>query len=163
MRLLRALAAVTAVGAWCVIVIGGYVTATNSGLGCRNVIDCGQAPITPEAAAIEVAHRLAAWTEGFLVLALLILVLWRYRAWRRVRDLTLLAFLLIAVQSALGMASVYAGFEAYSWYPILVTAHLGVATAFLAVTVLNATTIFRGTPPASAIAAERSSRDSADA
>ena len=150
MRLLRVLAIATAIGAWSVIVIGGYVTATNSGLGCKNVIDCGQMPIGQGPAWIELTHRLAAWTEGFLMLALFALVVTRYRAWRPVRNLTALAFVLIAVQSVLGMLSVYTGYEVTGWYPILVTLHLGVASAFLAVAVLNAATIYRGVPPAEA-------------
>jgi len=148
-RLLQSLAVAAAVGAWAVIVIGGYVTATHSGLGCQNVVDCGQAPMGSTAAAIELTHRLAAWTEGFLMLGLLALVLSRYRAWSPVLGLTVVAFSLIVVQSTLGMLSVYAGYEAYEWYPILVTAHLAVAAAFLAVTVLNAATILRGPPPSS--------------
>ncbi len=150
MRALRAFSVASAIGAWAVIVIGGYVTATESGLGCRNVIDCGPTPFGSAPATVELAHRLAAWAEGFLVLALLVLVIWRYRAWHSVRNLTALAFVLIAAQSTLGMLSVYAGYEAYAWYPILVTAHLGVATAFLAVSVLNAAAILRGSPPSTA-------------
>ena len=146
LRFLRFLALATAIGAWAVIVIGGYVTATNSGLACPNVIDCGPAS-EPGLAAIELTHRLAGWAEGFLVLALFVLVFLRYRAWRPVRALSILSLVLVAAQATLGMLTVYVGFEASGLYPVLVTAHLGVATAFLAVTVLNAVTVYRGTPP----------------
>jgi len=144
MRLLRGLATAAAVGAWTVILIGGYVTATNNGLACRNVIDCGEASVGAE---VEVSHRLAAWVEGLLVLALLVVVLRSYRSWLPVRNLTLLSFSLVTAQGAVGMLSVYAGFEAMTWYPVLVTAHLGLATVFLAASVLNAATILRGRPP----------------
>lgn len=144
LRLLKGLAIAVAVGAWAVIVIGGYVTAMNAGLSCRNVLDCGDASAGAE---VEISHRLAAWVEGFLVLALLIVVLRSYRAWPAVRNLTLLSFLLVTGQAVVGMLSVYSGFEAYAWYPILVTLHLGLATLFLAVSVLNAAAVFRGTPP----------------
>lgn len=147
MRLLRGLAIATVVGAWTVILIGGYVTATNNGLTCRNVVDCGEAAVGAE---VEIAHRLAAWVEGFLVLALLVVVLRTYRSWLPVRNFTLLSFALVSAQAIVGMLSVYAGFEAYTWYPVLVTAHLGLATTFLAVAVLNASTILRGRPPAPA-------------
>jgi cytochrome c oxidase assembly protein subunit 15 len=147
-RLLRALAIATALGAWAVIVVGGYVTATNNGLACRNVIDCGEARAGAET---EISHRLAAWVEGFLVLSLLIVVLRTYRSWRPVRNLTLLSFALVTGQAVVGMLSVYSGFEAYAWYPVLVTAHLGIAALFLAVSVLNAATILRGMPPVPSI------------
>ena len=150
MRLLKGLALASALGAWAVIVIGGYVTATNSGLACPNVVDCGPAS-EPGLAAIELTHRLAGWVEGSLVLALFVLVVWRYRAWRPVRALSILSLVLIAVQASLGMLTVYAGFEASGWYPALVTAHLGVATAFLAVTIINAVTVYRGTPPTTGV------------
>ncbi|HLB69118.1 MAG TPA: COX15/CtaA family protein [Thermoplasmata archaeon] len=149
MRLLRGLALATAIGAWAVIVIGGYVTATNTGLACQSVIDCGEARAGAEN---EISHRLAAWVEGFLVLALLVVVLKGYRTWIPVRNLTLLSFALVTLQAVIGMVSVYSGFEALAWYPVLVTAHLGVATLFLAVSVWNAATILRGTPPIPATA-----------
>jgi heme A synthase len=143
-RLLRGLAIAVAVGAWAVIVIGGYVTATNAGLSCQNVVDCGEARPGAEA---EISHRLAAWVEGFLVLGLMVVVLRSYRSWLPVRNLTLLSFALVAAQGVVGMLSVYSGFEARTWYPVLVTVHLGLATLFLAVSVLNAATILRGRPP----------------
>lgn len=163
LRLLRGLALATAVGAWVVIVIGGYVTATNAGLACPNLVDCGPAPLGPQAAT-ELTHRLAAWVEGFLVLALFVLVVWRYRAWEPVRNLTVLAFLLVVAQSGIGMLSVAVGYDAFGMveaYPVLVTAHLGVATAFLAVTVLNAAIVIRGAPPSpvTIVAAKEHSSD----
>jgi len=145
-RELRWLSLATVLGAWSVIVIGGYVSHTGSGLGCSELIACGT-PNDPVAAFVESMHRLAAWVEGLLVLAMLVLALWRYRTWTRVRDLTVLAFVLVAAQAGLGILAVMTELNA-----LVVTAHLGVATAFLAVTVLNAATIFRGAPPMDAIA-----------
>ncbi len=141
------------IGAWVVIAIGGFVTSTGSGLGCRDVILCGEAPLGSGAATIEVTHRLAAWIEGFLVLALLVLVLLRYRSWSPVRNLTVLVFVLIVVQAVLGMLSVAAGYGmlgGLSVYPIFVGLHLAVGTATLAVAVLNAAFIFFRPPPAPA-------------
>lgn len=152
MRLIRALAVAAAVGAWLAILVGGFTTATSSGAGCRDPITCGNTPLGPEAAAIEGAHRVVAWVEGFLVLALFVLVLWRYRDWIPVRNLTVLAFVLVAVQGVIGMLSVAATFGDLGLgaaYPALVTVHLGIATAFLAVTVLNAAVALRGAPPKS--------------
>lgn len=145
--LLRVLAVAAAVGAWAVIVLGGYVSQTSSGLGCSELIPCGSPsnPANPGAAVIEATHRVAAWIEGFLVLGLLVLVLWRYRAWARVRDLTVLSFVLIVLQAVLGIVAV-----ATALNPLIVTGHLGVATGFLAVAVLNAATIVRSAPLASA-------------
>lgn len=154
MRALRALALASAVGAWAVIVIGGFTTATGSGLGCAGVVDCGDTPLGPGAATVEMTHRVAAWIEGFFVLAMLALVLRRYRGWRSVRNLTILAFVLIVAQASLGIVSVASGYGAFGpvpgLYAALVTTHLGVATAFLAVTVLNAAAVFRGLPPSAA-------------
>ena len=146
-RLLRALAVASVLGAWAVIVLGGYVSQTESGLGCSEPISCGTPtnPLNPGAAVIESAHRAAAWIEGLVVLAMLILV-WRgYRSWGAVRNLTTFAFGLVVLQATLGIVAV-----ATALNPLVVTAHLGVATGFLAVTVLNAAIIYRGAPPTSA-------------
>ena len=145
-RLLRALAVASVLGAWAVIVLGGYVSQTESGLGCSELIPCGTPtnPLNPGAAVIESAHRAAAWIEGLVVLAMLILV-WRgYRSWGAVRNLTTFAFGLVVLQATLGIVAV-----ATALNPLVVTAHLGVATGFLAVTVLNAAVIYRGAPPTS--------------
>ncbi|MBI4415373.1 MAG: COX15/CtaA family protein [Euryarchaeota archaeon] len=153
MRALRALSLASVLGAWVVISIGGFVTSTGSGLGCRDVILCGEAPLGSAAATIEVTHRVAAWIEGGLVLALLVLVLLRYRSWNPVRNLTVLVFVLIVVQSVLGMLSVAAGYGALgdlSAYPVFVGLHLAVGTATLAVAVLNAAFIFFRPPLAPA-------------
>jgi cytochrome c oxidase assembly protein subunit 15 len=146
MRLLKSLTIASTVGAWLVIVVGGYVSHTESGLGCPELIACGNVenPNQAAAAAIEGAHRIVAWAEGLFVLALLILVWRRYRPWTEVRNLTTLGFLLIAVQSSLGILAV-----ATALNPVVVTAHLGIATAFLAVMVLNAAFVFRSAPPES--------------
>ena len=144
MRLLRTLSLASAVGAWVVIVIGGYVSASGSGLGCGGIIFCDN-PRDPVAAVIETTHRLAAWVEGLLVLAMLVLVLWRYRSWRPVRNLTALAFVLVAAQSAVGIVAVATELNA-----LVVAAHTGFATAFLAVAVINAAAVIRGPPPTSA-------------
>ena len=154
LRLLRFLALATAIGAWAVIVIGGYVSQTESGLGCSEPILCGPPtnPANPTAAAIETTHRVAAWVEGLLVLSLLVLVLWRHRSWGPVRNLTLASFALVAAQAALGIMAVWTKLDSF-----VVTAHLGVATAFLAVSVLNAATVFRGPPTAPSTAGAPSS------
>jgi len=143
MRLLKALAVASVVGAWVVIVIGGYVTVSGSGLGCRDLITCNE-PRDPVAAAIESTHRVAAWVEGLLVLGMLILVLRRHSAWIPVRNLTAIAFVLVATQASLGILAV-----ATELHPMVVVAHLGVSTAFLAVTVLNAAVVLWAKPPAS--------------
>lgn len=135
--------------------VGGFTTASDSGAGCRDLVLCGQNPVGPEKAAVESLHRIVAWIEGFLVLSLLVLVLWRYRSWGPVRNLTILAFVLVVVQGALGMLSVAATFNDFDLgtaYPAFVTAHLGVATAFLAVAVLNAALAMWAKPPASVVA-----------
>lgn len=144
MRLLKALALIAAVGAWAVIVIGGYVSQTGSGLGCSELVTCGPPTYAtaPGTAVIEGAHRLAAWVEGFSTLGLLVLVWWRYRSWTRVRNLTTLGFLLLVAQAGLGILAVATTLSA-----AVVTTHLGVATAFLAVMVWNAATVWRGNPP----------------
>jgi len=153
-RLLRALAVAAAVGAWLAILVGGFTTATNSGAGCREAVLCGETPYGSGAALIEGTHRIVAWTEGFLVLGMLVLVVWRYRPWRPVRNLTIISFALVVVQGALGMLSVAATYNDLGLgpaYPAFVTAHLGVATAFLAVCVLNAAVVLWARPPASVI------------
>ena len=142
-RFLRALAVASVVGAWAVIVIGGYVTQSGSGRGCIDLVLCTQVR-DPTQAAIESSHRVAAWVEGFLVLGMLVLVLRRYREWVPVRNVTAIAFLLIVAQASLGILAVATDLD-----PAVVIAHLGVSTAFLAVTVLNATIVLWGKPPVS--------------
>jgi len=165
-RLLQSLALAIAIGAWAVILVGGFTTATNSGAGCRDVITCGANPMGPGAALVEATHRIVAWAEGFLVLAMLVLVIRRHRDWTIVRNLTVLAFVLIVVQATLGILSVAATFGDLglgTLYPVFVTAHLGTAAAFLAVAVMNASVIFREQPPALAAVAAVPPRDATDA
>lgn len=144
-RLLRSLSLAIVLGAWAVIVIGGYVSHTESGLGCgTEPILCSPSsgPQAAEAALIEAVHRVTAWVEGILVLGLLVLVWRRYSTWRIVRDLTTLGFELVVLQAVLGMVAVVTELN-----PMVVTGHLGVASGFLAVTVLNAAIVFRNAPP----------------
>ncbi|MGH9052147.1 MAG: heme o synthase [Acidimicrobiia bacterium] len=125
----RKLALGTAVVTYLLVVIGGVVRVTGSGLGCPDWPRCHGRWIPPleRAALIEYSHRTVAAVVGLLVLALVVF------AWRRRRSApgmlrwSVGALALVLFQAWLGRVVVLEELE-----PLVVTAHLAAALALLA-------------------------------
>jgi heme A synthase len=125
----------TAVATYVMVVIGGTVRITNSGLSCVDWPRCN-GKLIPSAnghVLIEYSHRLFAMLVSVLVVACAV---WAWRSFRRDRGILTLstaAVVVLLVQIALGGATVTQKLSA----PI-VTMHLGTAMILLATTVLLA-------------------------
>src|SRR5208337_1381627 len=125
----RGLSLVTAISVYILIVIGGIVSSTDSGLACPDWPLCrGQViPALTLSVLIEFTHRV--WTIAVTVLVVAtMLFAWRKYHWRsRLTKLSTLTFVLLLCQIVLGMITVDT-----RTLPVAVTAHLAVATLVFA-------------------------------
>ena len=131
----------TLIGVFALIVLGGVVRITESGLGCPDWPLCHGRIIPPAdvATLIEYSHRLVASVVGLLVLATLI-VAWRHyrsRAWT-FRP-ALFGLVMVIGQSALGGAAVLTELSS-----IVVMVHMAMAQALLACFALVCLDAWRG-------------------
>jgi heme A synthase len=135
LRRLRRLVTITILATLALIVVGGIVRITDSGLGCGPAgsgVDgwplCeGRAlPLIEESAVIEFSHRLLAGVVGLLILAIVWQALKLPRSQSLIRRGSLLAGVLVLAQAALGGLTVENNLEEY-----LVAAHLGLAMLLL--------------------------------
>src|SRR5688500_16040306 len=133
----RQLALATLLLTFLLIVIGGIVRVSDSGLGCGPA-DSGfhgwpfcngdVAPGVDLNSIIEYTHRIVAAIVGLLMLALAVLAWRNYREHRTLVRVTIAGFVLVAAQGLLGGAVVEENLEEE-----LVAAHLGLAMLLLAV------------------------------
>jgi heme A synthase len=132
---LRKLAAVTAGAVYLLIVLGGVVRATGSGLGCPDWPTCYGSWIPPleRTALIEYSHRTLAAIVGVLAVAIVVLAGRNRHEDRRPWWLAVAALILLFVQAWLGRVVVLSELSAP-----LVSVHLGTAMSLLAVLLLIA-------------------------
>ena len=131
--LVRRLAVASVVANTAIVVTGGTVRLTDSGLGCPTWPRCTEDSFTPTAAyaehgLIEFGNRMLAYVVGLVALATLIAVLLHRR--RSLRTLAIVAFLGIPAQGVVGGITVLTGLN-----PWTVAAHFLVSMAIIAVTV----------------------------
>jgi cytochrome c oxidase assembly protein subunit 15 len=143
----RALAWATCAGMFIVLVMGAAVTNTGSAQGCGRSWPLCNGQFVPEftvSTAIEYSHRAVTGVEGFLVLALTILLV-TYRT----REAWLLGGLMLGtlvLQAGLGAAAVLAPQS-----PYILATHFGVSLAAFSATYLAARLVMERTgAPASA-------------
>jgi heme a synthase len=136
-RLLRVFAYGSVVSTYILIVIGGYVTTSNSGLGCGESWPlCKGAvfpPLNNPEVVIELTHRLFNSVVGVFILGLSIVTWTRYRTERNIVLLSTTSLVALIAQVLLGMVTVTTSLN-----PVVSDAHLALASAILAILVANA-------------------------
>ena len=146
----RLLAYATVLVVYATIVVGAYVRATGSGLGCSDWPQCEPHAFFPDpanaAAMIEWAHRSIAAFAGLFILGLFLASLQYRRTDRRIMLSATVAFLLLPIQAGLGAYTVWSELN-----PFLSSMHMGVAAALFGAIV--ATAVFAHVGPRSPTAA----------
>jgi cytochrome c oxidase assembly protein subunit 15 len=118
----------TVAAIYLLIVLGGLVATTGSGLACPDWPLC-QGQVVPNLTSnvlIEFTHRLWTIVVTILVTVTMLFAWMKYR-WNKITAFSSLTFLLLLGQVVLGMVTVTSGTE-----PIVVTAHLALATLVFA-------------------------------
>src|SRR5437879_9909298 len=136
-RLIRIFAYGSVLSTYILIVIGGYVTTSNSGLGCGESWPLCQGAVFPSLknpeVVIELTHRLFNSVVGVFILGMSIVVWTKYRNATNIVILYTTRIVALIVQVLLGMVTVTTSLN-----PIVSDAHLALASAILAVVVANA-------------------------
>ena len=135
MKAFRALSVATAVVTYALVVLGGVVRVSGSGLGCPDWPLCHGALLPPLNlhAIIEYSHRTTASLTSTLVVVTAVAA---WIAWRQRRDIVVpatVALGLLVVQVALGAITVRLELP-----PMIVLAHLATAMALLAAVCVTA-------------------------
>src|SRR6059058_4825673 len=135
MKGFRALSVATAVATYALVVLGGVVRVSGSGLGCPDWPLCHGRVLPPLDlhAIIEYSHRTTASLTSVLVVATAVVA---WVAWHNRRDLVIpatAALGLLAVQVVLGAITVRLELP-----PMIVLAHLATAMALLAAVCVTA-------------------------
>ncbi|HEY4688881.1 MAG TPA: heme o synthase [Anaerolineae bacterium] len=138
----RALTVVASCATLALIVIGGVVRVTGSGLGCPDWPLCyGQVLPPPQIESlIEFAHRFTALLVGVMIVAIAFIALKSHRQDRAVTIPALAGVAVLVVQSLLGAITVWLELP-----PVIVAVHLGTALAMFAC-VLTVTANVHHTP-----------------
>jgi heme A synthase len=139
MRLIRVLSVLTLLTTYGLIVLGGTVRVTNSGMGCKDWPLCsGQAgPLSTFHPLMEQSHRYLASLVTVLIIALAVAT---WRAGRLARHVFIPALVsagVIVIQIVLGAITVISNNA-----PVTVALHLMVATFFLSIVTVTAVAAF---------------------
>jgi heme A synthase len=137
----RLAAVAAAASAWALVVVGGIVRASESGLGCPDWPLCEGRPIpkSNKTSLIEFSHRATATVVTVLVVTVAVMAWRHYRERRDVLVPALVALAFVPFQALLGAIVVW--LELPGW---MVGIHFVVGMVFLAATVTTATVSFRG-------------------
>jgi cytochrome c oxidase assembly protein subunit 15 len=138
--LLRVFAYGSVVSTYILIVIGGYVTTSNSGLGCGESWPLCKGAVFPSLnnpeVVIELTHRLFNSVVGVFILGLAIVAWTKYRTESNIVILSTTSLVALIAQVLLGMVTVTTLLN-----PVVSDAHLALASAILAILVANAVTV----------------------
>jgi len=141
-RLLRVFAYGSVVSIYILILIGGYVTTSNSGGACGESASSDSWPfckgavlpsLSNAAQTIEFTHRAFNFVVAFFVVGTLILTLRNYRYRTDLVRFSTAMFVGLVAQVLLGMVTVTSALN-----PVVSDAHLGLATGVFAVAIVNA-------------------------
>ena len=139
--LLRVLAYGSVVSTYVLVLIGGYVTTSNSGLGCGDSWPLCSGAVFPSlsdpAQLIEFTHRVFNFVVAIFVLGLSLHVWTRYRQVTGLFRLTTIGFVAFFAQVILGGLTVTTLLN-----PTVSDAHLGLAIALFGLLVANAVTVW---------------------
>jgi heme A synthase len=136
----RRLALATAIATFVLVLVGGVVRVSDSGLGCGPAgsgfhgwpfCNGDVVPGLDLNSVIEYTHRVLAGAVGIMILVLAVLALRRYRSNRVLVRATVAAGVLVLLQGGLGGATVEENLE-----EALVAAHLGLAMLLLGLLIL---------------------------
>ncbi len=135
MRHLRLLAYSSVIATYVLIVIGGYVSASGSGLACPDWPTCNGhlVPALTGHVLVEYTHRLFAVLVSVLVTVMWLVVVLRYRSETRIFVLSTTSLVLLFAQVLLGMVTVRTELN-----PIVTASHLGLASGVFALVLVNA-------------------------
>ena len=139
-RLLRFFAYGSVISTYILILLGGYVTTSNSGLGCGESWPLCQGQILPTLTApvlIELSHRVFNFVVGVFVVGTFLLAWTRYRQAKNVVLFSTASFLGLIAQVILGMVTVETALD-----PVVSDAHLGLASAVFGVILVNAVMVW---------------------
>lgn len=135
MRRLRVLAYATAIATYVLIIVGGYVSASGSGLACPDWPTCnGQIlPALTGHVLVEYTHRLIAAVVSLLITATWLVIALRYRRERNIFIVSTMGLILLFAQVLLGMVTVQSELNA-----VVTAGHLGLGSAVFALVLVNA-------------------------
>lgn len=134
------LAWITAIAAYGLIVLGGFVRISESGMGCGDHWPLCNGQVLPDfsfATTVEFGHRIVAAVVALLVVAVAVTA-WKWGVagdplWTRLRRAGLLAALLVVVQIMLGAFTVW-----LETPPVSVTLHLSTALLLMGLLIASA-------------------------
>ncbi len=150
--LFRKLALASVITTFALIVLGGLVRVTGSGLGCAGewpLCDGSLIPPLTKEDIIEYTHRfVASVVVGPLIIATFLVAVFRYRRLKSVIIPTTVSVALLLAQGGLGGVTVLTELPGH-----IVAAHLALAQALLGCLILVAVSAYRISEPAAGVAA----------
>ena len=135
---LKYIALATMIVLYCLMFLGGYISAAGLGLTCPEWPLCPNGVMPSEEYLIEWIHRLAAATTGVLVVATMVASYMHKRSNTQIRVTSSIATILVVTQITLGALVIDLKLHA-----ILVAIHLGIGILLFSMVLLTVLFAFR--------------------